>query len=99
MNIESIRSEINQLDEEIAELLAKRVSLVIAIGNEKAKAGLPVLDQIRERDVLAAAARIGLNHEQAESVQRIYISILEESRRLQSQGADNSKQVLTLDIT
>ena len=52
MDINSLREEIDVLDEQIIELLIKRMDCCINIAHIKANNGLAVLDKQREKDLL-----------------------------------------------
>jgi chorismate mutase / prephenate dehydratase len=51
-SLESLRAQIDQLDARIVELLGRRASLVVEIGQLKQKAGMPIYAPDRERQVL-----------------------------------------------
>lgn len=81
MSIESIRKEIDAVDDELVALLKARFDLSRAIGEEKKKKGLPVYDAAREGLLLLrleeAAAPYG------DEVRVLYEKIMELSRKLQ----------------
>jgi chorismate mutase len=54
--IDEIRAEIEEIDQELLRLLARRHALGRAAGASKRAAGLPVMDPEREADVVARAA-------------------------------------------
>ena len=70
MDRETLRKRIDQIDEELIKLLEERLDIARAIGVEKAKKGLPILDMARERDVLNRAA------EKAQSVNETYVKLV-----------------------
>lgn len=47
-----LRRKINNIDEELLLLLSKRFSVVKKIGNYKKNNGLPVIDKIREKNII-----------------------------------------------
>lgn len=49
-----LRKKINNIDEELLLLLSKRFSIVKKIGNYKKNNGLPVIDKIREKNIIEA---------------------------------------------
>ena len=81
MSIESIRKEIDAVDDQLVTLLKARFDLSRAIGEEKKKKGLPVYDAEREEALLLrleeAAAPYG------GEVRILYERIMELSRKLQ----------------
>ncbi|MFV0379827.1 MAG: chorismate mutase [Anaerorhabdus sp.] len=50
--IMSLREEINKIDEQMAILFEKRMDLVKEIGNLKKSLDLPIMDPIREDEVI-----------------------------------------------
>ena len=87
--IDACRSDINRIDSEIVDLLRQRMARSAEIGKTKEKAGLPVLDEAREAQVLSGvSARAGA--ELAPAVQDIYRSIMKASREVQSEGNLNA---------
>ena len=84
-NIEKLREEINKIDIEILELLARRIKLTGEIGKYKQGAKLPILDKEREYQVkemwMKKAKTLGLK---AESVSVILQEILAMSKEIQA---------------
>ena len=82
------RAQIDAVDQELVELLARRTQLSLRAGRAKAELGAPVLDPHREaallRDRRAWAEAAGLN---PESVEGVFQAILRASRSSQGQGA------------
>jgi chorismate mutase-like protein len=81
--IPELRTAIDLLDREILERLAKRLELVMQVGEVKRRDGLDVYDPTRERDLLARVARAASAPLTAEMAQRIFACIIEESRNLE----------------
>ncbi len=50
--LEELRKEIDSLDHELLDILAKRMSAVKEVGDIKNSNGLPVLDEKRRQEVL-----------------------------------------------
>ncbi len=82
--ISELRNEIDGLDGDIARLLAERLSMVQKIGDLKAQAKLPVLDNIREVEVLQRAKDATSDPASKESLEKIFRVIMEQSRKLQA---------------
>ena len=82
MSIESMRKEIDAVDDQLVVLLKARFDLSCAIGEEKKKKSLPVYDPEREAALLSrleeAAAPYG------GEVRVLYEKIMELSRKLQA---------------
>ena len=83
MTIEAIRNEIDAIDREIVELLARRGELVCHIGRQKAVAGIPVNDRRREAIVLDRAVGNSRGRVSERAVSAVFTAILDESRRSQ----------------
>ena len=73
------RKRIDEIDDQIMELLDERYDISIEIGNIKRDAKSPVLDSNRELEVLKKTAN--LSHSLA--IKNVYVSIMEESKKLQ----------------
>lgn len=82
--LEHFRTDIEEIDRALIQLLAKRVRLGRRIGSLKRAAGLPVLDPQREAEVIRGVAEIarevGLP---SEPVREIYWQIIALARRTQ----------------
>jgi chorismate mutase len=78
------RDEIERIDDQIVGLLAHRLAIGKRTGDLKRVAGLPILDPVREADVVrrvaALAREAGLP---AEPIREIFWQIVEMSRRAQ----------------
>jgi len=57
MNLEDIRKETDKIDDEIAELFARRLKLVESVAKVKAETHAPILKPTRERDIIARLTR------------------------------------------
>jgi chorismate mutase len=81
------RQQIEALDRELVQLLAKRVALSREIGAMKRVAQLPTLDPAREAEVIRRAAALaresGLNDEK---VRDIFWHVIGLSRGVQTEG-------------
>jgi len=87
--LESWRAEIDRCDRQIIELLAHRFDLVRRIGQYKAAHSLPVLDEVREKELLADRERqaaVAGNY----SIKNIFRLVLEESRNIQEEMKEGS---------
>ena len=81
MSIESIRKEIDAVDDQLVALLKARFDLSRAIGEEKKKKGLPVYDAEREGLLLLRLEKEGAPY--GGEVRVLYEKIMELSRKLQ----------------
>lgn len=82
--IDDLRSELDRIDRSIIGLIADRMRISVAIGQEKASNNIPVLDDGRESEVRArwheASAERGLDQE---SMGQVLDIILAQSRKVQ----------------
>jgi chorismate mutase len=83
MQIEINRNEIDRIDSQILELLNQRADIVRKIGETKIRAGMPIVDWRREAEILGRMSRQTKGPLEAESLARIYMAILRESRQIQ----------------
>lgn len=84
MSTDELRRKIDALDDDLVRLLADRVKVSRIIGEEKEKAGLPVLDAAREHRVLervrARAQALGVD---ARDIERIYERVMDATKAVQ----------------
>ena len=81
MSIESMRKEIDAVDDQLVALLKARFDLSRAIGEEKKKKDLPVYDA--EREVLLLSRLVEAAAPYGGEVRVLYEKIMELSRKLQ----------------
>lgn len=86
MNLDDYRKEIDAIDTEIIALLNRRAEAAKGIGLIKAKAGLPILDRIREVEILRRLTDESQGSFDTSAMARIYGEILIESRRVQGEA-------------
>lgn len=79
--LESLREEINNLDQELIEILEERFALCEEIAEIKKDAGLKVEDKSREADILKT--KINQTSMNPEFVKNIFALIFAESKSLQ----------------
>lgn len=79
----ALRDAIDGLDREILELVAKRVEVVLRVGDYKRERGLKVYDPSREREVLDMLCALGRPPLTAPTIRRIFERLIDESRRLE----------------
>ncbi len=85
MNLEGWRNEIDEIDAEILRLLENRAQIVAEIGKAKAKAGIPILNEERERQILRRVSNAANEVLSAESAVCVFSCIINESKRIQSE--------------
>lgn len=90
--LDELRREIDAVDRQMTELFRRRMEVTRQVGEYKLAHGLPVLDQARERQVLAEKAALA-GPELAPAAVRLYQTVMALSRRQQrdltGEGADN----------
>jgi chorismate mutase len=86
MRIEDCREEIDRIDGELLRLLNRRALLALEIGEMKARAGLPLKDEGREREVLSRSSVANAGPLADGSVARIFRRIIRESRRVEERA-------------
>lgn len=92
MDINELREQINQTDDEIARLFAKRMDTVLEVARYKKENGKPVLDRSRERAVLSRVAGIvGEPYEQYSKV--LWNVLFDLSRSYQNQMLGEGSQL------
>jgi len=82
--LNSLRLEIDEIDERLICLLAKRLQISQSIGEYKKEQGIPPLDEKRWKDVLKSRAHIGKRHDlDKEFVTKVWEVIHSESLSVQ----------------
>ena len=84
MQLNEKRKEIDDIDRQIAEMLARRAAISREISMLKASAGLPVQDSQREADVIRRAIEVAGSEREVDAIRNIYRTIIAESRRIQT---------------
>jgi len=83
-DIKSLRDRINDFDNSIIEILARRMKVVKKVGEFKKKYNLPLCDVKRQAEVLDIRIKQGKNVGLNEKfVKELYNLIFDEARRLQ----------------
>ena len=83
MEIAEWRSKIDEMDEQIVELINKRAEAAKAIGDLKRKAGMPVYEPQRERDVFEHVKRVNPGPLADAELIHVYERIIDVMRTLQ----------------
>jgi len=83
LDLDQVRTEINQVDAELVQLLNKRARLSIAVGRLKDSGQESVFKPFREKDVLDRILQSNPGPLPADHLQAIYREILSSSRSLQ----------------
>lgn len=87
VSLPELRHRIDALDEELLEILGRRVALCRALGQMKTDNGHPILDPQREAQVVTAAARRARAARiPEEGVRTLFWSVLALSRSAQGES-------------
>ncbi|MGE0323004.1 MAG: chorismate mutase [Polyangiaceae bacterium] len=86
-----LRDAIDSLDRQILELVARRVEVVLKVGDYKRARNLRVYDPARERDVLDKLSQACRSPLTKETVRRIFERLIDESRRLEQVHVSEQK--------
>ncbi len=82
--LSELRRGIDAVDEELIRLIGERVRLAVEVGRVKRGLGLPIVDEVREREVIAkwveGLGRFGIDLESAIGIAQF---IIEASKRIQ----------------
>ena len=89
MDLDMIRSQINQLDEELVALLEKRMELVDQGTDDKGATGKPVLDTSREKAVLKRVGKLVQKDDYRSAIQATFSDMIAQSRAYQSSKLAN----------
>ena len=85
MDLDIIRQEIDQIDQELVALLEKRIVCVGQIVKYKEQEGLPVLDQGREREVLEKVGSLVTDEQYRATIQSQFHDLMARSRDYQEE--------------
>ncbi len=83
LDLEAMRKEINQLDEEFVRIFEKRMNIVLQVAEYKDSKKMPVLDRDRELKVIARAVESLKDKKYTESLRIVVEKLMEVSRQLQ----------------
>ena len=92
MYLDDLRTQIDNIDQQIAKLLDHRLQLCTMIGQAKKQKGLPIENNSREKEILNNIKKMNLTY--TDNIQTIMLSIFKESKDLQNK----LKEVTDFDI-
>ena len=81
--IPTLRAKIDALDEKIIRLLDERMGYVARIGEEKARASLPIHNPVREEAIIKNLCALPLEHLSPEALERLYREIFALAREVE----------------
>lgn len=86
MNLDIIRQEIDQIDDQIVKLLEERMHLVEGVVAYKKASGKPILDSKREEVIFEKVRNRVTNKSYQETIVATFSDILQRSRDYQDQN-------------
>ena len=86
MNLDIIRQEIDQIDDQIVKLLEERMDLVEGVVAYKKASGKPILDSKREEVIFEKVRSRVTNKSYQETIVATFSDILKRSRDYQDQN-------------
>ena len=81
--MDNFREQINALDQQIMQLLVKRVLIVKEIGQYKKQHNLPILDKTREQKIYSKIEDVYLLEDNRDYLKKIYTEIMSQSKNIQ----------------
>src|SRR5690242_11493909 len=83
MTIDSIRQEIDQLDDDLLRIFNRRAELALQIGHIKKSMSLPVYDPGREKKIFQRMQVANPGPLDDQAIVRLFERVIDESRRLE----------------
>ncbi len=93
MDLSYLRKEIDQIDDELARLFARRMDTVLKVAEYKKQSGTSVLDTGREREIINRVAGI-VGPEYAGYARQLYATLFDLSRSYQNQKLAEQTSVI-----
>jgi len=90
MIVGHLREQIDAIDAQLLDLLNRRAEISLELGRHKREAGLGIRDAQREEQILTRARELSSGPLDAKAVERLFRTILDESRRAQSHQAQSN---------
>ena len=85
MDLQECREKLDVIDKKIVELFEERMAVSEEVARYKAKHGLPVLDESREKQKLASVRSLVKEKSNKEAAAQLFEKIMELSRARQEQ--------------
>lgn len=83
MDIDTIRTKINQLDDELLRIFNERAALALAIGEIKKQQRLPIYDPQREKLIFQRMQKDNRGPLDNPAIIRLFERVIDESRSLE----------------
>ena len=87
MTLDQLRRQIDRIDTRLVRLLNQRAALALKIGTEKCRCGAPLLDPVREREVLGRIRVSGDGPLTPAQLEAIYTVIINKCTQVQARTA------------
>lgn len=91
MDLQTIRTEIDSIDDQIVKLFEKRMELSKKVAEFKISTGKKVLDKDREKEKIATLCNLASNDFNRSGIEELFTQILSISRKLQYELIKNKK--------
>lgn len=91
-DLTALRREIDRLDEQLAQLFLQRMDICREVGEYKKVNGLPVLDEQREQELLAAKSALAGDPDAGRALRSLFGAVMAESRALQAGLMENPEK-------
>lgn len=92
-DIKDLRDGIDKIDKELTRLFVERMEICRQVGQYKAERNLPVLDEKREKELLAQKASV-VDDDNRDNVERFFKCIMDISKDEQRKLCEKSKDVV-----
>lgn len=89
MDLKQIRAEIDQIDRQLVDLLEQRMKRITEVVQYKKEKQLPILDQGREKQVLAKVECLVKDRQYIRTIQKQFQDIMKHSKEYQSEVSEN----------
>jgi len=83
LTIDDIRTEIDQIDNELLAIFNRRAELALAIGHLKKELGLPIYDPNREKRIFSKMETLNPGPLDNNAIKRLFERVIDESRTLE----------------
>jgi len=83
LDIDEIRQNINQLDNELLQIFNQRAALALKIGEVKKELGLPIYDPRREKLIFERMKTLNGGPLDDAAITRLFERVIDESRSLE----------------
>ena len=93
MTIQDWRLEIDAIDSKLLELLNKRASIAVKVGQSKRVAGIALSDPVREQEVIERAHQANPGPLDEQAIEELFGCIIRESRRIEACAMERAEEI------